>query len=272
MKKLILSDVVEITKNNIKEYFKGNPKPWFDCLVSKSVSVYSGENILFGAENIKKHLYQYSRKERGKILHEEYIPISISDKAAIVIAQTITSQSTDESLSISSYYTFIYQQIGKEIKLVYEHVSYEYFKKGKYSPASSHLSMDMNTFQFIKQLLIGNPRQERLCIINDNRTIYLNTNAILYIQSSGHEIEIHCIDKVVKYTKKISELMKELPENFYRIHRSYIINTYYLTSISCYEAEILICNTKIPIPAINYGQVKKDLETLLKYPLHKKDQ
>ncbi len=266
MKKPSIEDVLALTKTLIHEYCAGKYENWFAHLSAKSVFICTGEGMIVGAKNIQERLGIYAKKKRGKIYREEYSFIPINAKTAVVFAEVTTGLS-EKDFRILNYYTFIYQLIGGEPKIIYEHTSYEYFDEKKPMKEQS-LSMDLYTFQFVKHLLLDNPRQERLCVTSGNQTWFLDMNTLLYVKGDGHGTQLYCIDKTVSCTKSMQELKKDLSEDFYQIHRSYLINTRYLTSLYCYEAE-LISGVKIPIPAVNYGKVKKELEEKLERPLRK---
>lgn len=261
-----MEDVLALTKTLIHEYCAGNYENWFARLSTNSVFICTGEGMIVGAKNIQERLGIYAKKKRGNIYREEYSLIPINDKTSVVFAEVTTGLSEND-FRILNYFTFIYQLIGKETKMIYEHTSYEYFDENKPMEDQS-LSMDVYTFQFVKHLLLDNPRQERLCVTSGNQTLFLDMNTLLYVKGDGHGTQLYCIDKTVSCTKSMQELKKDLSDDFYQIHRSYLINTRYLTSLCCYEAE-LISGVKIPIPAVNYGKVKKELEEKLERPLKK---
>lgn len=266
MKKQAMENVLPLTKTLIHEYCAGKYENWFAHLSKNSVFICTGEGMIVGAKNIQDRLGIYAKKKRGEIYREEYSLIPINDKTAVVFAE-VTTGLTENDFRILNYYTFIYQLIGKETKIIYEHTSYEYFDENRPIENQS-FSMDMYTFQFVKHLLLDNPRQERLCVTTGNRTWFLDMNTLLYVKGDGHGTQLYCIDKTVSCTKSMQELKKDLSDDFYQIHRSYLINTRYPTSLCCYEAE-LISGIKIPIPAVNYGKVKKELEEKLTRPLRK---
>ena len=52
----------------------------------------------------------------------------------------------------------------------------------------------------------------------------------------------------------ISEVEKELPENFLRIHRSYIVNMDYV--IDCHRYQVnMVKDVQLPIPVKRYAEV-----------------
>ena len=51
-------------------------------------------------------------------------------------------------------------------------------------------------------------------------------------------------------------------EVFYPLRRGYLVNTLYIVALRRFEAE-LISGISIPIPALTYTQVKRDLQELI---------
>lgn len=78
--------------------------------------------------------------------------------------------------------------------------------------------MEKRTFGFIK---------------TDKKIIKLFYNEIIIIKGLGNYVEIHTIsDKKYIYYKTLKDLIENLPDEFMRIHNSYIVN---LTNIDVFE-------------------------------------
>ncbi len=261
--------LVKITKEIMHEYFQGNPEKWFQYLDPHCVFVATGETILSGINNIKNELGKHLMQGRGTILSNEYFHIPLSKKVTVVIAYTITESKEAKHVQIVNMISFVWQIKGKESKIVYEHASYRFYEKEKRKKISP-LKIEQSHFQIAKHLLMGNPKKKRLCFLHGNKTMYLDTSMLLYIEGNGHTTLLHCINNTFTCTQSLQELKKQLPEDFYQIHRSYIIHVDYLLSVCCYEAE-LIGGITIPIPASKYRQVKTDLENITNKILKKQN-
>lgn len=85
----------------------------------------------------------------------------------------------------------------------------------------------------------------------------------MYVQSQRRKTEFVCIDRIISCNSPIGEIAKELPELFYPLRRGYLVNTLFIVAIRRFEAE-LISGICIPIPALNYQQVKQDLQSIIK--------
>jgi len=71
-----------------------------------------------------------------------------------------------------------------------------------------------------------------------------------------------CFDKIITYNIPIHKLLEVLPEEFYPLHRCYLVNTKYILSIRRFEV-VLQTNDTLPIPASQYSRIKKELEHYL---------
>ena len=259
--------LIKITKEIMHDYFNGNPETWFQYLDTRCVFVATGETILSGIDNIKKELQTHLKKGRGNVLSDEYFHIPLSKKVTVVIAYTISESKEDKHIQVVNIISFIWKMKGKEPRIVYEHASYRFYKEKK-KDTTLPLKAEQSHFQIAKHLLLGNPKKKRLCFLHGNKTIYLDTSMLLYIEGNRHTTLLHCIDNTYTCTQTLQELKDKLPDDFYQIHRSYIIHVDYLISVCCYEAE-LIGGITIPIPASRYRQVKTDLEKISNRSLKK---
>lgn len=264
--------LVKITKKIIQNYFNGNPEIWFQHLDPRCIFVASEEIVISGIENIKHKLQSHLLAERRNILSDEYFHVPLTKKITVVIAYTISECLDKDKAQIVNIVSFVWKMKGQIPKIVYEHASYRFYE-GKISNPIFPLKTEQTHFQIAKHLLMESPKNKRICFLNGNKTIYLDTSMLLYIEGNRHTTLLHCIDNTYTCTQSLRELKEKLPENFYQIHRSYIIHVDYLISICCYEAE-LIGGITIPIPAPKYRQVKTDLMNItdknLKKPRTKK--
>ncbi|MGO1652754.1 LytR/AlgR family response regulator transcription factor [Senegalia sp. (in: firmicutes)] len=79
---------------------------------------------------------------------------------------------------------------------------------------------------------IKNEKESCLIIKQKENTYIIPTNEIVYIESQIKRIYIYTLSEkheIKSYT--LNKLMKELKDDFIRIHRSYIVNKNYITKI-----------------------------------------
>ena len=81
------------------------------------------------------------------------------------------------------------------------------------------------------------------------KSIYTNyyINDLLYVKAEDHYIRLFIADNKNHFVRgRLSDLETELPPNFIRIHRSYIINRNYVKSFSGDQIQ-LINGERLPI-------------------------
>lgn len=124
------------------------------------------------------------------------------------------------------------------------------------------MKMDMNTTRFVRNLLLEQPVGRRIAFPSGNQTVYIDPYTILYAKSRDKRTELVCVDRVVSCNYIYRELKERLSEVFYPLRRGYLVNTLYIVALRRFEAE-LISGISIPIPALTYTQVKRDLQELI---------
>lgn len=80
--------------------------------------------------------------------------------------------------------------------------------------------------------------EDILFVSQGHRRIKLHLQEVRYVESFKDYITIHDATRELKIKENIGEFEKRLGLNFLRIHRSYIVNTDYLTGFSKHAVEI----------------------------------
>lgn len=255
----IAERLTNTTRDAFRAYHSGNLEPWSKLLAPDSVYLGSGDPILIGKNAIINHFKKYEGVQ-STVINDEYHPIVQSRSCGFVYGQIIIGM-PDSFQSIVTRFTMVYKIRKNKLIISHQHNSYEH----QYiTPASQHTPMEINniTQQFIRNLLIHKEENKKIPVASGMQTIYLDSNMILYVQSFGKRTEFVCADRTVSCNTPISELRETLPDIFYPIHRSYLVNINHIAAIRRFEAE-MVTGATIPIPALTYTQVKKDLQNLM---------
>lgn len=111
-----------------------------------------------------------------------------------------------------------------------------------------------------KMTLYTEPTQQ-LHFTGSNHTIlYTSPEQVLYMESAGNYTRIHTFSQVFECNKRLSSIIKRLPEGFIRCHASYLVNPKYVQSIVRF-ALIMTDGRRIPVPEKKYTKVKAELLT-----------
>ena len=101
--------------------------------------------------------------------------------------------------------------------------------------------------------------QDAIYVNSNRKFIKVPFSEVLYVESLKDYLRISLPDKQIVTKEKISQFQQKLPENFLRIHRSFIVNTKKVTAFTLHDVEIK--EKEIPI-GISYR--KEVLATLKK--------
>lgn len=74
------------------------------------------------------------------------------------------------------------------------------------------------------------PSMLRIKVSHKNQLI--NTARVMYLESELHKVRVHARSQVFETYAKLDELMPQLPSNFARIHRSYVVNLAFVATLS----------------------------------------
>lgn len=253
---VIAERLVSTTRDAFRAYHSGNLEPWSELLSPDSVYLGSGDPILIGKNAIINHFKKYEGVH-STILNDEYHPIVQSKSCGFVYGQIIIAM-PESFQSIVTRLTIVYKITKNKLQITHQHNSYEH----QYAAtANQNAPMEMNniTQQFIRDILIHQKDNQKIAVPSGMQTVFLNSNMILYVQSFGKRTEFVCTDRTVSCNTPISELKETLPDIFYPIHRSYLVNVNHISAIRRFEAE-MVTGAIIPIPALMYTQVKRDLQ------------
>lgn len=61
---------------------------------------------------------------------------------------------------------------------------------------------------------------------------------ILYVEAEGHQLKIVTQKEEILYSAKLADVLEELTDSFYQIHRSYIVNLSHIVRVKGSEAEM----------------------------------
>lgn len=89
----------------------------------------------------------------------------------------------------------------------------------------------------------------------EGETIKLYEEDILYIESFLHYIVIHTKDREYKIKESISAFEEKLSDDFYRIHRSYLVSLKAVTRIS--RTSVNIGKTELPLARGKYDDINR---------------
>lgn len=89
----------------------------------------------------------------------------------------------------------------------------------------------------------------------EGETVKLYESDIFYVESFLHYIVIHTKDKEYKIKENMSVFENKVSDDFYRIHRSYLVSLKHITRIS--RTSVNIGNTELPLSRGKYDDINR---------------
>ena len=90
----------------------------------------------------------------------------------------------------------------------------------------------------------------------EGETVKLYESDILYIESFLHDIVIHTKSRDYKIKENISAFEQKLSEDFFRVHRSYLVNLKAVTRIG--RGAVTLCGkTEVPVARGKYDEINR---------------
>jgi len=107
-------------------------------------------------------------------------------------------------------------------------------------------------------------QQNRVVVKDNTRIKIIPTANIQYLEAADDYVKIHTAEGVFLKNKTMGYFEEVLaPQNFIRIHRSYLVNVQLITRIDPYEKEnhlaILSIGVKLPVSKSGYTKLKQAL-------------
>lgn len=107
-----------------------------------------------------------------------------------------------------------------------------------------------------------NPKQSIIIKGNHNQKIEISLDKIIYIQQNQHYSKIVTPKQNFILKKSLTNLLKELNDNFLQIHRSYCVNKKYIQNFKPGLSALKIYNQELPIGFTFKEKVKDHLSLL----------
>ena len=97
----------------------------------------------------------------------------------------------------------------------------------------------------VKERLATNSVSTSLFLKDGYQNVRVNTSEIQYIKSDGNYLDVYLNDRKISPRMTFSEILKLLPDNFMRVHNSYVVNLSKVDKLS--TDTISISENTIPV-------------------------
>ncbi|OJW17973.1 LytTR family DNA-binding domain-containing protein [Mucilaginibacter sp. 44-25] len=93
----------------------------------------------------------------------------------------------------------------------------------------------------------------------DGLTVRVALHELMYVSASLNYVELHLNDRKIRVYSGLEYLLKELPSNFTKIHRSYIVNRNCIRMLAG-QTIVLDNGTMLPISRSRLAQLKEEIK------------
>ena len=182
-------------------------------------------------------LFEYEEDKSYDIL---LLDVEMKNMNGIELAKRIRKDNNHaEIIFITSHFEFVGE--GYEVDALH------YLIK----PISSDKLTQVLT-KAVEKLSVEPPSVVITC---EGETVKLYESDILYVESFLHYIVIHTKDKEFKIKENMSVFENKVSDDFYRIHRSYLVSLKHITRIS--RTSVNIGSTELPLSRGKYDDINR---------------
>lgn len=145
------------------------------------------------------------------------------------------------------------------------------FSKERFDKAvSKWLEQQSNTVaatntRHLLEAVSQNPAQHnRIVVKNGNKIKIIPVNEVLYLEAADDYVKVHTTEGYFLKSKTMGHFENTLDDDlFCRCHRSYLVNTQFITRIDPYEKDghvaVLKNGAKVPVSRSGYGKLREVL-------------
>ena len=161
-------------------------------------------------------------------------------------------------------------QLAKKIKNIYPHINFifitsytEYVQDVFAVNPVYYVTKPVDKEKFREALTLALDRIKKskgntVSFISKYKTIRVRIDDIQYIESMNREIIFHLTDSKKTMIMKLDDVEKNLPSNFVRCHKSYLVNMNAIQEIANNKI-ILFSHESIPVAKTRFPDVKKQV-------------
>ncbi len=264
MNKNALQDMIRLTQECLARYWQLDAEfviSYFDrhvLWVGATQDQYK-EGFEAAAEDIRSIIPEL---KPCHMLHQEFSVVQNAGNACTVVGRYLTT--TDDEVGyffqVMQRCTFVWELVDGEPKIKHLHVSNP---MGELQLADGELfpnALGEMSKQYWNERWKAFQEKRRITVKDREDVVhFLAPSEVLYVMADGRNSVVRTTSgEDIHARLGFRGLLAELGEEFITVHRSYAINSAYISSIRKYEA-IMTDGSKIPIPEKRYREIRERL-------------
>ena len=258
--------ICENTIEIIREYYKLNAEPLFSVLADDCVWLGPGNLLASGEAAIKGYFKDGFIMPVCQMEEPDFRCVETGSEEQLMVLGQYALHSAKDAQVINAAIqraTFCYRQEKDGWRLYHMHVSNEW--SDLVGDEVFPVQVGAQTYHYVKKLLAesANKKSPVLVIKTDIANQFVDTNTVTYIQATDKDCILHMFNERKQVSRPLKDLEGQLPPNFYRIHRSYCVNSDYVEKIERY-AVTMVTGEVLPVPKMRYTHIRDELTALIK--------
>ncbi len=198
------------------------------------------------------------------ILNAEFYAAGSGTRFCTVTAKYLTSTASEADYFLQGQQrcTFVWEKTPEGMQIRHIHVSNP---MGELQLAEGEVvpnTMGKLAHSYMQNELKRLAERRRLNVLGDNGSLYsVPLTEVMYVTAFGKDTIVVCGEKELVSKMAIAEIAKSAEGLLIPMHRSYLVNPDYISSMERY-AVVLLNGSKLPIPKKKYNELR---ELLLHY-------
>lgn len=243
-------DIIEFTEDIIAEYYQHRTTALLSVLAEECIWQTPGKRQYSGVSAIRKALEDGDAKPVYKMKESRFRRIGDenSRQVAVIGNYTLIAEGEiEQQILLNQRATFCYYLVGGEYSLFHVHISNEWEEASCFA-IEKRMEHPFNKKRVMLQMKSG------IHVVNASR--------LLYIETADKQCILHMQKECIPVALPISRLESCFPYGFCRIHRCYIVNCAYISSIKHFSVT-LQTGEILPIPEKRYTEVLRRLMEII---------
>ena len=257
--------ICEDTLEFVQEYYRLNTEPLFSVLADDCVWMGTGNVLASGAAAIRGFFKDGFIMPPFHLAEPDFRLVETGCEGQLIVLGQYDLYSDENAQLINAVKqrsTFCFREEKDQWRLYHMHISNEWNELVEEEIFPVRVSTQ--TYHYVKKLLAESMSKKPpvLVIKTDLCNQFVDTSTVIYIQAADRNCILHMLNERKQVSRALKDLQEQLPPNFYRIHRSFCVNSDYVTKIERY-AVTLVTGEVLPVPKMRYTQIREELTALI---------
>lgn len=256
-----------LTESIIAALFSHNEQPFIGSITNDCMFISSRGTMVRGKEGLRSIIKAFRNIPAMMVREADFQLVGTPPKDYLGVAAVVAgsyklyTSPREQLLNASSQFAtvcFLLTERGWRI-------SHMHISNKPSEPVSADLfpiQTSRETYEYVREILRAGSKAgilpSRVMLEGTETTHCITPDSILYVEAEGKRSVVHCVDGKFPVPSLISEVVPQLPGTFFRVHRSYLVNTAHIVGIRKYVLQ-LSDGSEIPIPERRYTEVRREI-------------